>query len=106
MPWCLTHRITSVPPSVSVALKIALTNKVLPRKRQGFPPALVALMTINTLEDLQTIFKNEEGKVCSQVCQIHASARLGHTYVELNWNFTEQYLYKSISIHIYDLFLF
>ena len=26
MPWCLTHRITSVPPSVSVALKIALTS--------------------------------------------------------------------------------
>ena len=82
------------------------TNKVLPRKRQGFPPALVALMTIHTLEDLQTIWKYDKGKVCSQVCEINASAGLGHTYVELNWDFTEQYLYKSISIHIYDLFLF
>ena len=26
MPWCLTHRITGVPPSVSVALKIALRS--------------------------------------------------------------------------------
>lgn len=47
-----------------------------------------------------------KGKVCSQVCEIHASAGLEHTHVELNWNFTEQYLYKSISIHIYDLCLF
>ena len=26
IPWCLTHRITGVPPSVSVALKIALRS--------------------------------------------------------------------------------
>ena len=55
-------------------------------------------MTVNNLEDLQTICKNEKEKVCSQVCEIHASAGLGHTYVELNWNLTEEYLYKSISI--------
>lgn len=47
-----------------------------------------------------------KGKVCSQVCEIHASTGLEHTHVELNWNFTEQYLYKSISIHIYNLCLF
>ena len=26
IPWCLTHRITGAPPSVSVALKIALKS--------------------------------------------------------------------------------
>ena len=26
IPWCLTHRITGAPPSVSVALKIALRS--------------------------------------------------------------------------------
>ena len=26
IPWCLTHRITGVPPSVSVVLKIALVS--------------------------------------------------------------------------------
>ena len=63
-------------------------------------------MTVNNLEDLQTICKNEKEKVSSQVCETHASAGLGHTYAELNWNLTEEYLYKSISIHIYELCLF
>ena len=71
------------------------TNKVLPRKRRGFPPALVALMMIDTLEDLQTVCKNEKGKVCSQVCKIDASARLGHKHmhVVLKWNFTYTNIY-------------
>ena len=67
-------------------------------------------MTINTLEDLQTICKNEKGKACSQLCEIHASAGLGHTYVELNWNFywaipIQIYIYIYIYTHLQPLFI-
>ena len=78
------------------------TNKVLPRKRRGFPPALVALMMIDTLEDLQTVCKNKKGEVCSQVCEIDASARLGHKHmhVVLKWNFTYTNISVSMLSHI------